>query len=93
MATMALSHDAEQAEDRPRQQHRHHNHGADCSSPGVSSLTHLGTRHVPDVITLPAPFGDTPIAPATQGRNPPNDRAAATQPGRSTQIRVCVWRI
>ncbi|MEU4272958.1 hypothetical protein [Streptomyces sp. NPDC026092] len=92
MATMTLSHDAEQAEHRPPQ-HRHHNHGADCSSPGVSSLTHLGTRHVPAAIALPAPFGETAIAPATQGRNPPGDLAPAARPGRSTQIRFCMWRI
>ncbi|MFD8644163.1 MULTISPECIES: hypothetical protein [Streptomyces] len=92
VTTTALSLDAERTEDRPPQQ-RHHNHGADCASPGLASHTHLATRHVPDVIALAAPFGDIPTAPATQVRNPPGDRVPIARSGRSTQIRVCRWRI
>ncbi|MFE5934166.1 hypothetical protein ACFQ69_02210 [Streptomyces sp. NPDC056470] len=92
VTTTALSLDAERTEDRPPQQ-RHHNHGADCSSPGLASHTYVVTRHVPDVVALAASFGDTPTAPATQVRNPPGDRAPIARSGRSTQIRVCRWRI
>lgn len=92
VTTTALSLGAERTEDRPPQ-HRHHNHGADCSSPGIASHTHPATRHVPDVIALAASLSDIPTASATQVRNPPGDRGPIARSGRSTQIRVCRWRI
>ncbi|MFF4871442.1 hypothetical protein [Streptomyces sp. NPDC000961] len=92
ITTTALNLDAERTDDRPPQ-HRHHDHGADCSSPGLASIAHIATRHAPDAIALAAPFGDIPIEPAAQVRNPPGDRAPIARSGRSTQVRVCRWRI
>ncbi|MCH0541755.1 hypothetical protein I3F58_19730 [Streptomyces sp. MUM 203J] len=92
VTTTALSLDAERAEDR-LPQHRHHNHSADCTSPGLASHTYLATRHVPDAITLAASFGDIPTAPSSEARTAPGDRVPIARSGRSTQIRVCRWRI
>ncbi|MER5205516.1 hypothetical protein [Streptomyces sp. NPDC002825] len=89
-ATLSLS--TEHTEDQPPQ-HRHHNHGTDCSSSTLATSTHLATRHAPDALAPAASSGDTPASPPGQIRTPPDDRTPIAQPGRSTQTRVCRWRI
>lgn len=92
VTTTALGPDAERVEDRSPQ-HRHSGHGIDCSSPGVVPETQVATRHVSYAIALAASFGDTTTAAVTEGRAPPDGRTAIYGSGRSTQIRVCRWRI
>ncbi|WNF30096.1 hypothetical protein RI138_26510 [Streptomyces sp. C11-1] len=92
VTTTALGPHADRAETRsPR--HGHHGHGANCSSAGVVPETLAATRHVPDAIALASSLGDTPTASATELRAPPYAPASVAGSGRSTQIRVCRWRI
>ncbi|MFF9012512.1 hypothetical protein ACF09C_06000 [Streptomyces sp. NPDC014870] len=78
---------------------RHHHGGGGCTAPGLMADAHLLPRQAPDAATsAPAAtsamaIDDGPASPAERGERPPHGRAAMAEPGRSTQIRVCRWRV
>ncbi|MEU9775609.1 MULTISPECIES: hypothetical protein [unclassified Streptomyces] len=77
----------------PRHQHPHHGHTGSCTTPGLTADTHLATRQAPDATGLVASYEDGPATPVPRALSPPNGRAPAAESGRSTQIRVCRWRV
>ncbi|MEU9706470.1 hypothetical protein [Streptomyces sp. NPDC047981] len=80
-------------------QHPRHHHGGGCTAAGLMADAHLLPRQAPDATASPSTatsvtgIGDGPVSPVERGEHPAFGRAAIAEPGRSTQIRVCRWRV
>ncbi|MCQ6554981.1 hypothetical protein NPS70_17530 [Streptomyces sp. C10-9-1] len=88
----AASFGTDHSEDRsPR--HPHRGHTGSCTAPGLTADTHLATRHAPDAGEVRVSCEEAPATSVSRAPSPPNGRAPTAESGRSTQIRVCRWRV
>ncbi|MER7520657.1 hypothetical protein [Streptomyces sp. NPDC126499] len=77
----------------PGPRHPHHHHGTDCATPGLAPQSVAATQGEVDAAALVPSFDGSPVPARLQLSASAGPRRAIADTGRSTQIRVCTWRV